>query len=117
MLHRRGRRGLGRSYVNAFRRVLASDADLVCQMDADLSHAPSYGRCRRRGHRERFLHRDARRLFGGFGRGDYYALECREPLVDFREALLDCSHPIVEPLVVLAHGSPASAAATSSQVA
>ena len=42
VLHRRGRRGLGRSYVDAFRRVLAGDADLVCQMDADLSHAPSY---------------------------------------------------------------------------
>ena len=42
VLHRRGRRGLGLSYVDAFRRVLASDADLVCHMDADLSHAPSY---------------------------------------------------------------------------
>ena len=42
VLHRRGRRGLGRSYVDAFRRVLASDADLVCHMDADLSHDPSY---------------------------------------------------------------------------
>ena len=42
VLHRRGRRGIGRSYVDAFRRVLASDADIVCQMDADLSHAPSY---------------------------------------------------------------------------
>ena len=42
VLHRRRRRGLGRSYVDAFRRVLASDADLVCQMDADLSHGPSY---------------------------------------------------------------------------
>ena len=42
VLHRRGRRGLGRSYVDAFRRVLAGDADLVCQMDTDLSHAPSY---------------------------------------------------------------------------
>ncbi len=42
VLHRSGRRGLGRSYVDAFRRVLAGDADLVCQMDADLSHAPSY---------------------------------------------------------------------------
>ena len=28
VLHRRGRRGLGRSYVDGFRRVLASDADL-----------------------------------------------------------------------------------------
>ena len=42
VLHRRGRRGLGLSYVDAFRHVLASDADLVCQMDADLSHGPSY---------------------------------------------------------------------------
>ena len=42
VLHRRGRRGLGLSYVDAFRRVLSSDADLICQMDADLSHAPSY---------------------------------------------------------------------------
>ena len=42
VLHRRGRRGLGLSYVDGFRRVLASDADLVCQMDADLSHGPSY---------------------------------------------------------------------------
>ncbi|MCE2540267.1 MAG: polyprenol monophosphomannose synthase [Acidobacteria bacterium] len=42
VLHRRGRRGLGRSYVDAFRRVLASGADLVCQMDADLSHDPAY---------------------------------------------------------------------------
>ena len=42
VLHRRGRRGLGRSYVDAFRRVLASDTDLVCHMDADLSHDPSY---------------------------------------------------------------------------
>ena len=42
VLHRRGRRGLGRSCVDAFRRVLAGDADLVCRMDADLSHAPSY---------------------------------------------------------------------------
>ena len=42
VLHHRGRRGLGLSYVDAFRHVLASDADLVCQMDADLSHGPSY---------------------------------------------------------------------------
>ena len=39
ILHRRGRRRLRRSYVDAFRRVLASDADLACQMDADLSYA------------------------------------------------------------------------------
>ena len=42
VLHRIGRRGLGLSYVDGFARVLASDADIICQMDADLSHTPSY---------------------------------------------------------------------------
>ena len=42
VLHRRGPRGLGLSYVDAFQRLLASDADLICQMDADLSHAPEH---------------------------------------------------------------------------
>lgn len=42
VLHRTGRRGLGLSYVDGFRRALATDADLVCQMDADLSHDPKY---------------------------------------------------------------------------
>lgn len=42
VLHRRGPRGLGRAYVDAFRRVLAGDADLICHMDGDLSHAPSH---------------------------------------------------------------------------
>ena len=42
VLHRRGPRGLGLSYIDAFRRLLASDADLICQMDADLSHAPEH---------------------------------------------------------------------------
>lgn len=42
VLRRRGPRGLGLSYVDAFRRVLASDADLICHMDADHSHAPSH---------------------------------------------------------------------------
>ncbi|HEX7484857.1 MAG TPA: polyprenol monophosphomannose synthase [Vicinamibacterales bacterium] len=42
VLHRTGRRGLGRSYVDAFRQVLTTDADLICQMDADWSHDPKY---------------------------------------------------------------------------
>ena len=42
VLHRRGPRGLGLSYVDAFRQVLATDADLICHMDADFSHAPAH---------------------------------------------------------------------------
>jgi len=42
VLHRLGRRGLGRSYVEGFLRALAEGADLVCQMDADFSHDPKY---------------------------------------------------------------------------
>ena len=42
VLHRTGRRGLGRSYVDGFRRALRSGADVVVQMDADLSHDPMY---------------------------------------------------------------------------
>lgn len=42
VMHRTGERGLGLSYLDGFRWALASDADLVCQMDADLSHDPTY---------------------------------------------------------------------------
>jgi dolichol-phosphate mannosyltransferase len=42
VLHRTGPRGLGVSYLEGFRRALATDADFVCQMDADLSHDPKY---------------------------------------------------------------------------
>ena len=42
VLHRTGARGLGRSYLDGFRRAIASDVDLVCQMDADLSHDPAF---------------------------------------------------------------------------
>ena len=42
VLHRHGPRGLGLSYIDAFNHVLASDVDIICQMDADLSHGPSY---------------------------------------------------------------------------
>ena len=40
--HRRGPRGLGRSYLDGFRRALAEKVDVICQMDADLSHDPVY---------------------------------------------------------------------------
>ncbi|MFI5176934.1 MAG: polyprenol monophosphomannose synthase [Vicinamibacterales bacterium] len=42
VLHRTGPRGLGRSYVDGLRRALATDADAIGQMDADLSHDPAY---------------------------------------------------------------------------
>ena len=42
VLHRTGKRGLGRSYVDAMKIAAQGDADLVCQMDADLSHDPQY---------------------------------------------------------------------------
>jgi len=42
VLHRTGRRGLGRSYLDGMRAALATDAQLVFQMDADLSHDPQY---------------------------------------------------------------------------
>jgi dolichol-phosphate mannosyltransferase len=42
VMHRRGRRGLGRSYVDGFRRALEMGVDVAVQMDADLSHDPEY---------------------------------------------------------------------------
>ena len=42
VLHRTGARGLGLSYVDGLRRALATDADAIGQMDADLSHDPKY---------------------------------------------------------------------------
>ncbi|MCA1561961.1 MAG: polyprenol monophosphomannose synthase [Acidobacteria bacterium] len=42
VLHRTGPRGLGRSYIDGLQRAVASGADLICQMDADLSHNPEY---------------------------------------------------------------------------
>ena len=43
VMHRTGRRGLGRSYVDGLRHALAMpDVELICQMDADLSHNPEY---------------------------------------------------------------------------
>jgi dolichol-phosphate mannosyltransferase len=42
VMHRTGPRGLGRSYIDGLQRALASGADLVFQMDADLSHNPEH---------------------------------------------------------------------------
>ena len=42
VMHRTGPRGLGRSYVDGLKHALKTDATLICQMDADLSHDPQY---------------------------------------------------------------------------
>jgi dolichol-phosphate mannosyltransferase len=43
VVHRHGVRGLGRSYVDGMQRALAEGtADVICQMDADLSHNPDH---------------------------------------------------------------------------
>ena len=40
VLHRTAQRGLGRSYIDGIRSALGEPADVICQMDADLSHDP-----------------------------------------------------------------------------
>ncbi len=42
VLHRERKEGLGRAYIAGFRFALAEGYELVLQMDADLSHDPSY---------------------------------------------------------------------------
>lgn len=43
VIHREGKLGLGSAYKDAFREALAdSDAELIVEMDADLSHDPIY---------------------------------------------------------------------------
>jgi dolichol-phosphate mannosyltransferase len=41
VMHRTGTRGLGRSYVDGLKWATRQPVDLVCQMDADLSHDPA----------------------------------------------------------------------------
>lgn len=41
VLHRRGARGLGLSYIDGMHRAFELDATHICQMDADLSHDPA----------------------------------------------------------------------------
>jgi dolichol-phosphate mannosyltransferase len=40
VVHRTGRRGLGRSYIDGIKRAITQDVDVIAQMDADLSHDP-----------------------------------------------------------------------------
>jgi dolichol-phosphate mannosyltransferase len=42
VMHRTGRRGLGRSYIDGIRKALEQPVDVLCQMDADLSHDPRH---------------------------------------------------------------------------
>jgi len=42
VVHRTGKRGLGRSYVDGFHRAIAGSDPLICQMDADLLHDPRH---------------------------------------------------------------------------
>jgi dolichol-phosphate mannosyltransferase len=44
VMHRTGTRGLGRSYIDGILAMLArpAQADVICQMDADLSHDPRH---------------------------------------------------------------------------
>src|SRR5690606_12237693 len=42
VMHRTGKRGLGRSYVDALSLAVTRDVDIICQMDADFSHDPQY---------------------------------------------------------------------------
>jgi dolichol-phosphate mannosyltransferase len=42
VIHRPGKAGLGRAYVAGFKQALEQGADLIFEMDADLSHDPKY---------------------------------------------------------------------------
>jgi dolichol-phosphate mannosyltransferase len=41
VLHRPAKEGLGRAYIAGFERVLATDAELVLELDCDFSHDPA----------------------------------------------------------------------------
>ena len=41
VMHRTGVRGLGRSYVDGLKWAIQQQVDVICQMDADLSHDPA----------------------------------------------------------------------------
>jgi dolichol-phosphate mannosyltransferase len=42
VVHRPGKEGLGRAYIDGMTRAIAAGAEFVVQMDADLSHGPDY---------------------------------------------------------------------------
>src|SRR5215831_15235649 len=41
VLHRTANRGLGRSYIDGIKLAIREPVDVICQMDADLSHDPA----------------------------------------------------------------------------
>jgi dolichol-phosphate mannosyltransferase len=41
VMHRTGLRGFGRSYVDGIKKAITEPIDVLCQMDADLSHDPA----------------------------------------------------------------------------
>lgn len=41
VMHRSARRGLGRSCVDGIKRAIGVSVDVICQMDADMSHDPA----------------------------------------------------------------------------
>jgi dolichol-phosphate mannosyltransferase len=42
VLHRTGKKGFGRSYIDGIQKALTMPVDVLCQMDADLSHDPQH---------------------------------------------------------------------------
>ncbi len=42
VMHRTGKRGLGRSYIDGISKAIHEPVDVICQMDADLSHDPRH---------------------------------------------------------------------------
>ena len=42
VMHRTARRGLGRSYIDGIKKAVHERVDVICQMDADLSHDPAH---------------------------------------------------------------------------
>jgi dolichol-phosphate mannosyltransferase len=42
VMHRTGKRGLGRSYIDGIAHAVKQPVDVICQMDADLSHDPRH---------------------------------------------------------------------------
>jgi dolichol-phosphate mannosyltransferase len=42
VMHRTALRGLGRSYIDGIKKAVQEPVDVICQMDADLSHDPAH---------------------------------------------------------------------------
>jgi dolichol-phosphate mannosyltransferase len=42
VVHRKGKEGLGRAYIDGMTRAMRAGAEFVVQMDSDLSHGPEY---------------------------------------------------------------------------